>query len=83
MKKKRNIVAVLTKKHLRTNWGFIFNTAIQAHVENFMLSIHVNSSKGYWLCYEDEAPKGVYTNVFVKTIYNKDRTIQKITYHIK
>lgn len=66
----KKIVAVLTKKKLKTNWGFIFDTDIQSGVESFMLSIHVGSGE-YWLCFESEKPDGVYTEVKVIPLYRK------------
>jgi hypothetical protein len=63
----KNIVAVLEKKHLKTYWGFVFDTDIQQHVERFMDKIH-KGGNDYILWFEDEAPEGIYTPVKVEEV---------------
>ena len=70
----RKIVAVYKKKKLKTNWGFIFDTDIQMHVERFMQKIHVGDDE-YILWFDDERPKGVYTEVSVKLIYDDNNIL--------
>jgi len=65
----KRIVAILKKKTLKANWGFIFDTDIQMYVESFMLKIHVGSND-YTLSFEDDAPQGVYTEVKTLPIEN-------------
>lgn len=60
----KKIVAVYKKKKLKTNWGFIFDTDVQMFVERFMDKIHV-SANDYWLCFDEDKPEGIYTNVKV------------------
>lgn len=70
----KTITAVLKKKKLKTNWGFSFDTDVQMYVERFMDKIHV-SVNDYWLCYTDERPKGIYTDVKVIPIENSEGRI--------
>lgn len=65
------IVVVYKKKKFKIYWGFVFDTDVQMFVERFMNKIHV-STKDYWLCFDKDKPKGVYTNVKVFPIKNSE-----------
>lgn len=76
----KKIVAVYKKKKLKINWGFIFDTNIQMYVERFMQKIHIGDNE-YILWFEDEKPKGVYTEVSVKPIYDTDNKLIDVKYN--
>lgn len=65
----KKIVAVYKNKHLKTNWGFIFDTNVQSFVERFMNKIHIGVND-YWLCFDEDKPEGIYTEVKVIPIEN-------------
>lgn len=70
----RKIAAVYKKKNLKTNRGFVFDTDIQMYVERFMQKIHVGDNE-YILWFDDEKPKGVYTEVCIKPIYDENNSL--------
>jgi hypothetical protein len=70
----KNIAAVYKKKHLKTNWGFIFDTDVQDYVERFMQKIHV-SDDDYVLWLEHEKPEGIYTKIKVLPVYDGENVI--------
>lgn len=67
----KKIVAVYKKKKLKTNWGFVFDTDVQMFVERFMDKIHI-STNDYWLCFDEDKPEGIYTDVKVIPIENSE-----------
>ncbi len=79
----KNIAAILKRKKLKTYWGFKFDTNIQSHVENFMLESHYGTDQ-YFLSHVDEAPEGVYTEVQVTEILDKEKVVGlKFTFELK
>ena len=81
MSANKNIVAVLKKKHLKTYWGFVFDTDIQQHVEGFMDKIHIGC-KDYILWFEDEAPEGIYSPVKCEEIRDESGKLIDVMFEI-
>jgi|CXWK01.1.fsa_nt_gi hypothetical protein len=76
----KKIAAYLQPNRKQTITGFVFNTDIQQHVENFMDIIH---RRNYVLCFDDEKPDGMYSYVHVEQLLNPEGMVIDATFTLK